>query len=106
VGPLGHARAGVFALALWLGLAPACAHSPVGVALHVDSNLPDATVWVDDVLVGTASDWARKDGGRHLRPGFHRVEVRAPGFYSVYQEIDQPSGAAATVKATLHPLLE
>lgn len=89
-----------------LGLGASCAHGAVGVALHVDANLPDATVWVDDVLVGTASEWTRTVGARHLRPGFHRVEIRAPGYYSVYQEIDQPDGGAATVKATLHPLLE
>jgi hypothetical protein len=59
---------------------------------------------VDDVLVGTVTAWTRE--GRHLRPGFHRLEVRAPGFYSVYQEIEQPDGGRAQLKATLRPLLE
>ena len=92
-------------LAAALGLV-ACAHArpPAGVALHVDANVPDATVWVDDVLVGRTSEWAHD--GRHLRAGFHRIEIRAPGYYSVYREIEQPDGGHADIKATLRPVLE
>jgi hypothetical protein len=83
-----------------------CAHTSVsgGVALQVETNVPEATIWVDDVLVGTVSSWARE--GRHIRAGFHRIEIRAPGTYSVFQEIDQPDGGRAAIKATLRPLLE
>jgi hypothetical protein len=83
-----------------------CAHTMQGgqVAFRVESNVGDATVWIDDVLVGKASDWA--NDGRHIRPGFHRVEIRSPGYYSVYQEIEQPDGGRIAVKANLHPLLE
>jgi len=93
-------------LSVWLcvGLCASCAHGPAGVALHVEANVPEATVWVDDVLVGSASEWAHE--GRHLRAGFHRIEIRAPGFYSVFQEIEQPDGGRASVKAQLRPLLE
>jgi hypothetical protein len=94
-------------LAFGLPLAAgACAHfsAPAGVALEVQSNVPESTVWVDDVLVGTVSAWTRE--GRHLRAGFHRVEVRAPGYYSVFQEIEQPDGGRAVVKANLHPVIE
>jgi hypothetical protein len=101
-------RALAFTLALTLGasLGGGCAHfsSPAGVTLEVESNVPESTIWVDDVLVGTVSAWARE--GRHIRAGFHRVEVRAPGYYSVYQEVEQPDGGRAAIKATLHPLLE
>jgi hypothetical protein len=95
--------------ALLLGLCLAllsCAHSMKGgsVAFRVDTNVPEATVWIDDILVGKAADWARD--GRHIRSGFHRVEVRSPGYYSVYQEIEQPDGGKVAIKATLHPLLE
>jgi hypothetical protein len=84
----------------------ACAHvsPPAGVTLAVETNVHDATIWVDDVLVGTVSAWARE--GRHVRPGFHRIEVRAPGHYSVFEEIDQPDGGRAIVKANLRPLLD
>ncbi|HVX95047.1 MAG TPA: hypothetical protein VHK47_09055 [Polyangia bacterium] len=93
----------VLTLTIALG---ACAHvsPPAGVTLAIETNVPDATIWVDDVLVGTVSAWARE--GRHVRPGFHRIEVRAPGHYSVFDEIDQPDGGRAIVKANLRPLLE
>jgi len=93
-------------IALLLTLGSACAHfgAPAGVALEVESNVPESTIWVDDVLVGTVSAWARD--GRHIRAGFHRVEIRAAGYYSVYQELEQPDGGRAVVKATLRPLLE
>jgi hypothetical protein len=102
-------RLGSVLAALALGassLGAACAHfsAPAGVALEVESNVPESTLWVDDVLVGSVTAWARE--GRHVRAGFHRVEVRAPGYYSVYAEIDQPDGGRAAVKAALRPLLE
>ncbi|HVR02378.1 MAG TPA: PEGA domain-containing protein [Polyangia bacterium] len=94
-----------FVLTFALGLA-SCAHlsGPAGVALRVESNVPDATIWVDDVLVGTVAAWARE--GRHIHAGFHRVEIRAPGYYSVFQEIERPDGGQATLAVTLRPLLE
>jgi len=86
--------------------AMACAHDmPYGaVAFRVDSNVPDATVWVDDVLIGRASDWAKD--GRHIRAGFHRLEVRHPGYYSFFQEIELPEGSQAVVKAEMRQLIE
>jgi hypothetical protein len=93
-------------LVLLSALAASCAHlgARAGVSLDVQSNVPESTIWVDDVLVGTVNAWSRE--GRHVRPGFHRVEVRAAGYYSVYTEIDQPDGGHATVKANLRPLLD
>jgi hypothetical protein len=96
------------AFVLWLGLA-ACAHAPSAraVAFRVEANVPDATVWIDDVLVGRAAEWtASGQAVRHIRDGFHRVEVRAPGYYSVYREIDDPKGGLVTVDARLKPLLD
>jgi hypothetical protein len=83
-----------------------CGHSMStgGVAFRVDANVPEATIWIDDVLVGKAADWSRD--GRHIRPGFHRVEIRSPGHYSVFYEIEQPEGGRAVVKADLKPLLD
>jgi PEGA domain len=98
--------------ALWLGLVQGgwgCAHAPLGgaVAFRVEANVPDATVLIDDVMVGKVSDWAQ-DGkqSRHIRPGFHRVELRHPGYYSVFQEIEKADGTQAVIKAELRPLLE
>lgn len=96
----------ILRFALLCSALAACAHAPSGaaVSLRVDSNVPEATVWIDDQLVGKASDFA--SGARRVRAGFHRVEVRSPGHYSVFQEIEQPDGGSAVVKAQLHPLLE
>jgi hypothetical protein len=84
----------------------ACAHAiPYGaVAFRVESNVPDATVWVDDVLIGKATDWAKE--GHHIRAGFHRLEVRHPGYYSFFEEIELPEGSQAVVKADLRQLIE
>jgi hypothetical protein len=99
-------RAAARGLALAAVLAAGCAHAvPYGaVAFRVDSNVPDATVWVDDVLIGKASDWSRD--GLHIRAGFHRLEIRHPGYYSFFQEIELPEGSQAVVKAELRPLIE
>jgi hypothetical protein len=88
-----------------LGLG-ACAtwKSNDAIGLRVECNVPDATVWVDDVLVGTASSW--KAEGKFIRSGFHRIEIRHPGHYSHFQEIDLPSGGKLTITAKLEPLVE
>lgn len=72
--------------------------------LHVQCNVPDAAVLLDDAVVGRASDLAKT--GKSLRPGFYRVELRHPGYYSYFAEIDVPEGGATAVKAELHPLLD
>jgi len=82
-----------------------CAHGlPEGGGFRVDCNLTDATVLVDDVPVGNASGW--KADGRQIRAGFHRVEIRRPGYYSVYKEIDLPVGGQAVVVAKLRETVE
>jgi hypothetical protein len=104
--PMKAAFGSVVVVIVVMGLGASCAHvsPPAGVTLQIESNVPDSTIWVDDILVGTAAAWARE--GRHLRAGFHRVEIRSPGSYSIFQEIDQPDGGHAIITATLRPLLE
>lgn len=97
------------ALALALALAvtsAGCAHTiPYGaVAFRVESNVPEASVLVDDVLIGKVSDWSSE--GRHIRAGFHRIEVRHPGYYSFFQEVELPEGGQTTVKAQLRQVIE
>jgi hypothetical protein len=88
--------------ALWVA---SCAHSlPEGGGFRVDCNLTDATVLVDDVPVGNTSGW--KADGRQIRAGFHRVEIRRPGYYSVFREIDLPVGGQAVVVAKLRETVE
>ena len=102
------------AIVLAVGLAgfvgfvsPGCATMSLyggAVGMRVESNVPDATVWVDDVLVGNVSDWARD--GKHIRSGFHRIEVRHSGYYSFFKEVELPDGAQAIVNAQLRPTVE
>ncbi len=81
-----------------MGRQPPAAH------LRVECNVPDAMVLLDDGLIGKAADLAKKD--KSIRPGFYRVELRHPGFYSYFTEVTVEEGGSATVKAELHPLLD
>ena len=98
--------AGLLSVLAVMALAPACATTMPrdAVSFRVDANVPDATVWVDDVLVGSARDWAKD--GKHIRAGFHRIEIRHPGYYSFFQEVELPEGSQAVVKADLRQLIE
>ena len=93
---------GFLAAAAILGCATAIPYGAV--SMRVDSNVPDGTVWVDDALVGHVADWSRD--GKHIRAGFHRIEIRHAGYYSYFQELELPEGAHTIVKAQLHPLVE
>ena len=85
-----------------LGCATMAPYGAVG--MRVESNVPDATVWVDDILVGNVRDWSRD--GKHIRSGFHRIEVRHSGYYSFFKEVELPEGAQAIVNAQLRPTVE
>ena len=74
------------------------------IAMRVDCNVPDATLWIDDSLVGTTANW--KNGEKQIRAGFHRIEVRHPGYYSFFQEVELPGGSHVVVTAKLRELVE
>jgi hypothetical protein len=90
-------------LALFVGCATMGA-GPPSTSFKIAGNVPDATVWIDDHLVGRVSELAKSE--KRLPLGFHRLEVRAPGFYSFFQEVDAQAGAAVIVRADLHELLQ
>ena len=96
----------VLAAALFGLSVAACAHTldANAIAFKVECNVPDATVWVDDVLVGKVGDW--KGDGKHIRAGFHRIEVRHPSYYSFFQEVELPGGSRVVVNAKLRELIE
>jgi hypothetical protein len=87
-------------------LVASCAHTlePGEVGVRVECNIPDASVYIDDLMVGSATDW--KTEGHQVRAGFHRIEIRAPGYYSFFQEIELPAGAHAVVRANLREVLD
>jgi hypothetical protein len=93
-------------VAALFGLSASCAHTldANAIAFKVECDVPDATVWVDDVLVGKVSDW--KGDGKHIRAGFHRIEVRHPNYYSFFQEVELPGGSHVVVQARLRELIE
>ncbi len=95
--------AGLVVLSALLG---ACAHTlDAGAAgVRVECNVPDATVWIDDLLAGSAKEW--KSEGHQVRAGFHRIEIRHPGYYSFFQEVDLPPGSRTVVNARLRELLD
>jgi hypothetical protein len=96
----------LFAAALFALTAASCAHTLSGeaIAFRVECNVPDATLWVDDVLVGKVTDW--KSDGKQIRAGFHRIEVRHPNYYSFFQEVEVPGGSHVLVNAKLRELIE
>lgn len=103
---LHQTRGFLLGAALFVLSAVSCAHGLGGEAIsfRVDCNVPDATVWVDDVLVGKATDW--KSDGKQIRAGFHRIEVRHPNYYSFFQEVEVPGGSHVVVNAKLRELIE
>ena len=74
------------------------------VPFRVDVNVPEATIWVDDQLVGSAVVLAKD--GTFLRAGFHRVEVRHPDYYSYFTEVTPKKGEPVLIHAQLHLLLQ
>jgi hypothetical protein len=92
----------LFAVSVFVGCASL--RSEGSVVFRVECNVPDAVVLLDDVPMGRASQWAKPD--RFIRPGFYRVEIRHPSYYSHFEEITVADGGSALVKADLHPLLQ
>ena len=76
---------------------------PPTVAIRITGNDPDATVWIDDRLAGRLADFSKS--GKRLGLGFHRIEVRAPGAYSFFQEVEVKPGSDVAIQAVMHELL-
>ena len=89
---------------LLLSFGCATMRSEGAATLHLDCNVPDAAVLLDDALVGRVADLAKSD--KVIRAGFYRVEIRHPGYHSYFTEITVAEGGVAAVKAELHPLLD
>ena len=90
------------AAALMVGCATV-GRGPPTALVSIAGNVADATVWIDDHLAGKLSDFASP--GKRVRVGFHRIEVRAPGYYSFFEEVDAATDAAVSIRADLHELL-
>ncbi|MFW5644034.1 MAG: PEGA domain-containing protein, partial [Alkalispirochaeta sp.] len=64
------------------------------------SNPPGASVFIDNREIGATP---RVD--YPLRPGRHKIEIRAPGYLPLREWIDLPAGAEVTREYELHPAL-
>jgi hypothetical protein len=70
-----------------LVLALGCAHSDLAGqrGIYLDCDIDGANVFVDDYYLSHALRW--KEKAMPLRPGFHRIEVVADGYYTYYGEV-------------------
>jgi hypothetical protein len=78
-------------------------HSEGTALLRVECNVPDAAVLLDDAAWARVAETSKKD--KFVRPGFYRLEIRHPGYYSYFGEVTVADGDTAVVKTELHPLL-
>ena len=94
----------LFVVMVLIGIGCATMKPEAMATLTIDCNVPEAAVLLDDAVVGRAAEL--KKSGKSVHPGFYRVELRHPGYYSYFTEITVPEGGAAAVRAELHPLLD
>jgi hypothetical protein len=67
-------------------------------------NPPDATVWIDDRMMGTVLELTRAP--RRIAAGFHRIEIRCPGFESHFEELDVKPEIPQVIRFELHEILQ
>jgi hypothetical protein len=84
----------------------ACAHTQAGGKgdLHLGCPLPEAEVYVDDFYLGRCALWKKRP--LPLKPGFHTIEVRAPGRYPFYGEVEMPAGSERRLDVSLRETLD
>lgn len=68
----------------------ACVTTPRTTSLRLDTNIDDATVTVDDQMLGPASRVEKK--GVALPPGRHRVTIEKPGYFPHDQLVEVKEG--------------
>lgn len=90
-------------LAALLTACSAAAHAPptsppAHAVLVVRCAVGDASVWVDDELIGEVG---RLPGGVRLAAGAHRVELRHDGHHARYSEVTLAPGERRVLELTL-----
>ena len=76
-------------------LAVACSPAPLPpttVSLRMSGTPPDATVTIDDQILGALGYVQAR--GVALPPGVHHVTVQAPGFFPWDKEVEARQGGA------------
>jgi hypothetical protein len=82
---------------------PGARFSANDAVILVQSNVPDAELWIDERFVAPVGALR---GGVTLRPGLHRVEVRHPGYHSFYEAVTVSARERNTLEITLVPVLD
>jgi hypothetical protein len=82
---------------------PAPGFSANDAVILVQSNVPDAELWVDERFVGPVG---ALEGGVALRPGTHRIEVRHARYHTFYETLTVQARERSTLEARLVPVLE
>lgn len=82
---------------------PAPRFSASDAVLLVQTNVPDAELWVDERFVAPVS---ALEGGVALPPGTHRIEVRHPRYHTFYETLTVRARDRGTLDARLVPILE
>lgn len=82
---------------------PAPRFSANDAVILVQSNVPDAELWVDERFVAPVG---ALQGGVALRPGTHRIEVRHSRYHSFYETVTVGARERSTLEVRLVPILE
>lgn len=75
---------------LALLLASGCAGAPKTVSFRLHANVDEASVTVDDQLLGSAAFVQKR--GVALPPGTHRVTVERPGYFPFDELVEAKEG--------------
>jgi hypothetical protein len=75
---------------------------PGDAIIYFDSNVKDATMWVDGIFVGGLGTLG---GGIALDPGEHLVEIRHDDYFAYYAELDVKRGERKRIPVQLAPVL-
>jgi hypothetical protein len=85
----------------------ACAHTDAAAGkrgIYLDCDVQQANVFVDDYYLQHALNWRAKPMA--LRPGMHRIEVVADGYYNYYGEVTVGEQGFQTIVVRLRKTLD
>ena len=88
----------LFSLLVACGATSSGASRPAPAVLRVRAPIADASIWVDEKLLGEVG---ALPGGVELRPGDHRVEIRHDRYHTRYFLLTLASGEKKTLDVTL-----
>jgi len=70
--------------------------------IQIIADPDDATVILDDVFLGKASDYSGKERAIKLDSTKHKLELKKDGHYSYFREIVISSGDTTVINVTLN----